>query len=75
MTDTLDVTDRAIINALQGGFPISERPFAEAAAALGLTEQDLIDRIAALMARGVLTRGSARCSSRRPWAARPCSAP
>jgi DNA-binding Lrp family transcriptional regulator len=52
----LDAVDRAVINALQGGFPVSERPFAEAAAPLGLTEQELIDRIADLRARGVLTR-------------------
>lgn len=56
MTEQLDATDRAVINALQGGFPVSERPFAEAAAPLGLTEQQLIDRIADLRARGVLTR-------------------
>lgn len=52
----MDETDRAIINALQDGFPVSERPFAEAAAALGLDEGELIDRVAALKDRGILTR-------------------
>lgn len=54
--DVLDATDRAIINALQGGFPVSEHPFADAAAPLGLTETALIGRIQSLKARGVLTR-------------------
>ena len=52
----LDETDRRIINGLQGGFPLSERPYAEAAGALGLEESELIDRLKALLDRGVLTR-------------------
>ena len=56
--EALDATDRAILNALQDGFPISQHPFAEAAAALGLglTEETLIDRIAALRDIGAITR-------------------
>ncbi len=52
----LDTVDRAIINALQGGFPLSERPFAEAADRLGLGEADLIARIGRLRAERVVTR-------------------
>lgn len=52
----MDDTDRAIINALQGGFPIAERPFAEAAAALGIGEDELIARIGRMRADNVLTR-------------------
>lgn len=52
----MDDTDRAIINALQGGFPLSRRPFAEAAAPLGLTEAELIARIGRLLEAGVLSR-------------------
>lgn len=55
-TAALDDTDRAIINTLQGGFPISTRPYAEAAEALGLGEQDLIDRLDALLHNGYLSR-------------------
>lgn len=54
--DALDATDRAILNALQDGFPVSPRPFAEAAAALGLDEVALIDRIAHLRDIGAITR-------------------
>lgn len=52
----LDATDRKIINTLQGGFPICERPFARAAADLGLEEQDLMDRVSRLRETGVLSR-------------------
>jgi siroheme decarboxylase len=53
---TLDATDRAIINALQGGFPLCDEPYAAAATALGLTAEELIARIESMLARGVLTR-------------------
>jgi DNA-binding Lrp family transcriptional regulator len=53
---TLDDIDRRIINGLQGGFPISERPYAEAAAALGLDEADLISRLRVLIEGGVISR-------------------
>lgn len=52
----IDTQDRAIINALQGGFPIAERPFAEAAEKLGIDEERLIERIGTLRESGVLTR-------------------
>jgi DNA-binding Lrp family transcriptional regulator len=52
----LDAIDRAAINALQDGFPLAPYPYAEAAARLGLSEQDLIARLERLLAAGVLTR-------------------
>ena len=53
---SLDRIDRAIINGLQGGFPVCTRPFAAAAENLGLEEDDLIRRIDRLLEDGVLTR-------------------
>lgn len=52
----MDTTDRHIINSLQGGFPLSERPYAEAAARLGLTEDELMQRLDGLLEKGALTR-------------------
>lgn len=52
----MDDTDRAIINTLQDGFPVTPRPFAAAAASLGIEEDDLIERIGRLRADGVLSR-------------------
>ena len=56
MTLQLDALDRKIVNGLQGGFPICERPYAEAAERLGLEEADLIERIRSLVERGLLSR-------------------
>jgi len=53
---SLDATDRRIVNALQDGFPLSPRPYAEAAASLGLAEDDLIDRLRRLLDSGAITR-------------------
>ena len=52
----MDELDRSIINALQGGFPVCERPFEQAARALGLTEDPLIERIERMLQQGVLSR-------------------
>jgi DNA-binding Lrp family transcriptional regulator len=52
----MDDLDRRIINNLQGGFPVSERPFLDAAQTLGIEERDLIDRIEDLAETGVLSR-------------------
>jgi DNA-binding Lrp family transcriptional regulator len=52
----MDEIDRAIINGLQGGFPVCERPFAAAGAALGIGEADLIARLKRLAADGVISR-------------------
>ena len=52
----LDDVDRRIINKLQGGFPICERPFETAALGLGIIEDELIRRIERLLKDKVLTR-------------------
>lgn len=52
----MDAVDRAIVNRLQGGFPVCERPYAEAATTLGLTEDELMQRLDALLENGTLTR-------------------
>ena len=52
----MDSIDRDIINNLQGGFPLSERPYADAAARLGLTEDELIRRLDGMLEKGALTR-------------------
>ncbi len=52
----IDAIDRAIIDHLQGGFPICERPYAEAAAGLGISEAALLERLQRLLDGRVLTR-------------------
>jgi DNA-binding Lrp family transcriptional regulator len=52
----LDDADRAIVNRLQDGFPICERPFEAAARELGLEGNELLERLERLLQAGVLTR-------------------
>ncbi len=52
----LDDIDRAIINRLQGGFPICAAPYAEVAAQLGIGEEMLLTRLQQMLDNKVLTR-------------------
>ncbi|HEY6093749.1 MAG TPA: AsnC family transcriptional regulator [Gallionellaceae bacterium] len=52
----MDSVDRAIINRLQDGFPICERPFAAVANELGLAESELIERVQHLLDARILSR-------------------
>ena len=57
----LSVLDRAVINAFQGGFPVVERPFEPAAAALrergvDVSAAELLNRIRELDESGTLSR-------------------
>lgn len=53
---SIDAIDRAIINALQGDFPICERPYLAAAEGLGISEEELLRRLQAMLDARVLTR-------------------
>ena len=53
---SIDAIDRAIIDGLQGGFPICERPYAEVAARLAISEEQLLGRLQAMLDARVLTR-------------------
>ena len=52
----LDDIDRSIINSLQGGFPLSDRPYADSADRLGIGEDELLERLQRLLQDNVLTR-------------------
>jgi DNA-binding Lrp family transcriptional regulator len=52
----LDELDRAIINELQGGFPICESPYATVAEQLGSTEGEIITRLQRLLDEKILSR-------------------
>lgn len=54
--NALDAKDRAILNALQEGFPLTSLPFTESGAKLGLSEDELIGRIGQLREIGAITR-------------------
>ena len=52
----MDELDRRIVNQLQGGFPLCERPFDKVAHQLGTTEGELLSRLKSLLESNVLTR-------------------
>ena len=59
--EQLDRLDRAVLNAFQGGFPVCERPFDPASAALrdrgvDVTAEELLERVRRLDEEGILTR-------------------
>lgn len=54
--DVLDETDRRLINALQGDFPLVAEPYRQVAELLGLAEAEVIRRLDSLLERRVLTR-------------------
>jgi len=52
----MDATDKAIINGLQGGLPICERPYQAMALQFQISEAELISRLENLLTQKVLTR-------------------
>ena len=56
MDGSMDATDRRIVEALQRGIDVSERPFAGPAATLALSEDELLERTSRLLNDGTLTR-------------------
>jgi len=52
----LDATDRRIVRATQGGLPLVPRPYHAVAEALGLDADEVMRRIEAMRARGVIRR-------------------
>ncbi len=53
---SIGAADARLIERLHGGFPLVDRPFAALGAELGLGEDEVLERLRALLANGVLTR-------------------
>jgi len=49
-------TERAVINRLQYGLPLTPAPYRDVSEELGISEQVLLDTLKALLANGTLTR-------------------
>lgn len=52
----MDARDKELINALHGGVPVEERPYAAIAERLAMTEEEVIGRLRALLDDRTLTR-------------------
>ncbi len=64
-SDSLDELDRAILNEIQSHFPIVSRPYEEMGARLGVSEEEVLARVRAMMAAGVIRRIGANFTSRK----------
>lgn len=51
-----DPRARAVINGLQGGFPLTRAPFADAGARLGLSAGEVIETVGDLLSAGAISR-------------------
>ena len=54
--DELDAIDRTILNELQSSFPLTHQPFTDVGRDLGISEEELIDRIRRLRTIKAITR-------------------
>ena len=54
--EPLDEADRRLIDRMQDGLPLVNRPFAAVGDELGLAEDEVLGRLRGLLERGVLTR-------------------
>ncbi len=60
----MDEKDRAIINEIQSAFPISHRPYQKVAERVGLTEDEVLERVERLKREGIIRRIGANFDSR-----------
>lgn len=52
----LDRIDKAILNRIQSNFPITSRPYQTVGDELGLTENEVLDRVTRLKKTGIIRR-------------------
>lgn len=59
----LDTPDRKIISLIQSGFPLVSRPYAVIGEAVGLGEEETLERVRAMRKRGLIRRIGANFQS------------
>ena len=63
--ETMDITDRKLLNIIQSDFPVSAEPYREVAEQLGIAEADVLERLAELKRQNVVRQISAIFDTRR----------
>ena len=61
----LDDLDKAILNEIQSHFPIVSRPYAEVGRRVGASEEEVLRRVQAMTAAGIIRRIGANFTSRK----------
>ena len=64
-TETMDLTDRKLLNIVQSNFPVVEEPYRAIADDVGIAENDLLARLAELKRQNVVRQISAIFDTRR----------
>jgi DNA-binding Lrp family transcriptional regulator len=73
--ESMEETDRRILNEIQSDFPLTVRPFEEVGKRLNLTESEVMERIARMKDKGVIRRiGGNFHSARLQFASTLCAA-
>ena len=62
---SLDELDRAILNEIQSHFPIISRPYAEVGKRVGVSEAEVLARVANMIDAGIIRRLGANFTSRK----------
>ena len=52
----MDTIDKQILNIIQKDFPIVEEPFKEVAAKIGITEDEVLERVSTMKREGIIRR-------------------
>jgi DNA-binding Lrp family transcriptional regulator len=63
--NSIDEIDKRIINIIQSEFPITSRPFQEVGNAVGISENEVIERIKRLKDMGIIRRIGGNFDSRK----------
>lgn len=58
-------TDHEILRVIQDGVPLTREPFKEAADKLGMTQEELVERVKAMNENGLIRRFSANINQRK----------
>ena len=64
-TESMDITDRKLLNMVQSNFPMVEEPYREIAADLEISEAELLERLTELKRQNVVRQISAIFDTRR----------
>ena len=54
--DPVDPVDKALLGAIEDGLPIVSRPYARVAEAIGIGEEEVIERLRRLVVQGIVRR-------------------
>ena len=61
----MDITDRKLLNIIQGPFPLVEQPYLEIGRELDISEDEVLERLAKLKQQNVLRQISSIFDTRR----------